>query len=456
MLRKWFCVVQFPVIGLVCFMLICAQVKAQEEGGEAAEPAPAAEKAETPEPEAKPAEDASEPEAKPAEAAEPAEDAPKPEAEPEEAAEPAEDASEPEAASEKPKAPAEAATPAETQPSEAGTFDAKFAEWKEILKQLRKLREDYRAAEPNQAAEIEGQWGELIAKGEAMIPELREIGKQEYLAAPNENDELTDFLVKLVADDEARDDYQAALELSGVLLDNGCEEKALYEPAGMAAFATSDFDKAEERLNKAKDKDAISDMAKQLIDNLNGFKDDWKVEQEICQKEAEADDLPRVKLTTTKGDIVVELFENEAPGAVGNFVSLIEQGFYDGLNFHRVLPKFMAQGGCPRGDGTGGPGYNIMCECHKAGYRKHFQGTLSMAHAGRNTGGSQFFLTFRPTPHLDGKHTAFGRVIEGMDVLAKLERIDPQGSGPQPQPDKIVEAKVLRKREHEYKPNLAN
>ena len=146
------------------------------------------------------------------------------------------------------------------------------------------------------------------------------------------------------------------------------------------------------------------------------------------------------------------MFENEAPEAVGNFVSLVENKFYDGLSFHRVLGNFMAQGGCPLGTGTGDPGYKIYCECYKENHRNHFRGTLSMAHAGKDTGGSQFFLTFVPTTHLNGRHTAFGRVIQGMDVLAKLQRIDPDDPA-KPAPDKIVKAEVIRKRDHKYEPN---
>ena len=131
----------------------------------------------------------------------------------------------------------------------------------------------------------------------------------------------------------------------------------------------------------------------------------------------------RVKLSTTRGDIVIELFENEAPQAVANFLTLVKDGFYDGVVFHRVLPGFMAQGGDPTGTGSGGPGYSIKCECYQPNYRRHFRGSLSMAHAGRDTGGSQFFLTFVPTSFLDGKHTVFGRVIEGMDVAAGLKRL---------------------------------
>ena len=144
------------------------------------------------------------------------------------------------------------------------------------------------------------------------------------------------------------------------------------------------------------------------------------------------------------------LFENEAPNTVLNFITLVDKGFYNGLKFHRVLPGFMAQGGDPKGDGSGGPGYTIPCECYQPNHRLHFRGSLSMAHTTeRDTGGSQFFLTFVPTKHLDGKHTVFGRVISGFDVLAKLKRRNPddQTVGPA---DTIIEAKVTRKRPHPY------
>lgn len=171
------------------------------------------------------------------------------------------------------------------------------------------------------------------------------------------------------------------------------------------------------------------------------------------QKEAAADDLPRVKLTTTKGDIVIELFENEAPETVANFISLVKKGFYDGLTFHRVIAGFMAQGGCPDGDGTGGPGYTIYDECEKPVIRHHFRGSVSMAKTNApNSGGSQFFICFRPSPDLNGKHTVFGRVLEGLEVLNKLQRRDPTKKN-EPEPDKIVKAEVLRARDHEYLPH---
>lgn len=132
---------------------------------------------------------------------------------------------------------------------------------------------------------------------------------------------------------------------------------------------------------------------------------------------------PHVVMETDKGTMKIELFPNEAPGTVKNFISLIEKGFYDGLTFHRVIPNFVIQGGCPKGDGTGGPGYTIKCET-EGNPHKHQRGSLSMAHAGKDTGGSQFFICHSPQPHLDGVHTVFGRVVEGLDVVDKIEKGD--------------------------------
>ncbi|MDY6959126.1 MAG: peptidylprolyl isomerase [Halobacteriota archaeon] len=131
--------------------------------------------------------------------------------------------------------------------------------------------------------------------------------------------------------------------------------------------------------------------------------------------------MKKAIIETEKGEIVLELFEEDAPNTVANFVKLANDGFYNGIKFHRVIPNFVIQGGCPRGDGTGGPGYTIKCEINS---RKHKTGTLSMAHAGKDTGGSQFFITHSPQPHLDGVHTVFGQVSEGMDVVNSIKQGD--------------------------------
>ena len=133
--------------------------------------------------------------------------------------------------------------------------------------------------------------------------------------------------------------------------------------------------------------------------------------------------LPKIQIQTKRGSITIEMFEDEAPNTVANMISLVEKGFYDGLNFHRVIPDFMIQGGCPNGTGTGGPGYDFNDECTPD--RRHDSaGVLSMANAGPGTNGSQFFITHGPTPHLDGKHTVFGKVAEGQKVVDEIKQGD--------------------------------
>tara|TARA_B100000886_G_scaffold270722_1_gene194689 strand:+ start:211 stop:648 length:438 start_codon:yes stop_codon:yes gene_type:complete len=133
--------------------------------------------------------------------------------------------------------------------------------------------------------------------------------------------------------------------------------------------------------------------------------------------------MTKALFETEVGNINIEFFSEDAPNTVNNFTKLISDGFYDGLTFHRVIPGFMAQGGCPNTrdgasgiPGTGGPGYNINCEINS---NKHLKGSLSMAHAGKNTGGSQFFIVYEQQPHLDGVHTVFGKTVD-MDVVLKL------------------------------------
>mgnify|MGYP003296343516 CR=1 FL=1 len=133
----------------------------------------------------------------------------------------------------------------------------------------------------------------------------------------------------------------------------------------------------------------------------------------------------KAEIKTNKGLMKVLFYEKDAPNTVANFVKLSKSGFYDGLTFHRVIPDFVIQGGCPRGDGTGGPGYKINCELD-GDNQYHDRGVLSMAHAGRNTGGSQFFICHNRenTQHLDRHHTCFGRVYDGLEVIDKIRRGD--------------------------------
>jgi peptidyl-prolyl cis-trans isomerase B (cyclophilin B) len=135
--------------------------------------------------------------------------------------------------------------------------------------------------------------------------------------------------------------------------------------------------------------------------------------------------MKTAEIITEKGTMKVEFYENDAPKAVENFVTLSKKGFYDGLTFHRVIPNFVIQGGCPIGNGTGGPGYKIDCELD-GDNQYHDRGVLSMAHAGRNTGGSQFFICHSRdnTSHLDRRHTCFGKVVEGLEIIDQIRQGD--------------------------------
>jgi cyclophilin family peptidyl-prolyl cis-trans isomerase len=249
------------------------------------------------------------------------------------------------------------------------------------------------------------------------------------------------------------DDATEALRLATLLDKAGAADGKVDMMAAAAAMVLSQLDEAATWLTKAESNGIQKPKVAELRASIEDERP--KVEAEMAKRKADAaaNDRPRVTITTSKGDIVVELFEDDAPNTVANFVSLVEKGFYDGTPFHRVIAGFMAQGGDPTGTGSGGPGHAIECECELPTARKHFLGSLSMAHAGKNTGGSQFFLTFRPTEHLDGRHTVFGRVVEGFEVLPKLARTQVEDKPVDGvTPDTIVKATMLRKRDHAYTP----
>jgi cyclophilin family peptidyl-prolyl cis-trans isomerase len=376
-------------------------------------------------------------------------------------------------------------------------FAAKFADYKAAIRDIEKLQADFQAADPATREKLNEKMAAQVTHAQSLVNAMVEAGEAAYRAAPNTDQELTNFLFTVAKyytigrqigpgspsrrspDDvyypiDGGDQYERAMPIINVLVDGGASEKELYVYGFLSAFMTNDYDLAKTYLAKMKETNAlqnISDIAGRgdkadpqaglmktvmhtmsvCVSKLDEYRDLWVKESAIRAAEAKANDLPRVKLTTTKGEITVELFENEAPQTVANFLTLVKQGFYNGSPFHRVLPEFMAQGGAKTDDGVGGPGYTIRCECYRPDYRRHFRGTLSMAHAGRDTGNSQFFLTFVPTPHLNGMHTAFGRVIEGIEVLADLQRRSTEREPSPPKADRIIKAEVIRDRGHEYK-----
>lgn len=379
-----------------------------------------------------------------------------------------------------PATPAAAASPAPAASAKAQEFAKLSKEFNDTIADLTAMQKEYAAAgSGDKKAEIKKKFDAEREKADALVKKLIDAAEAAYKEAPNADRKVTEVLAGTVLDDIDSDDYEPAFALAKLLVDNKCPDPFLSEiggrrvafyptaMAGIAAFCVNEYDLAGPWLRTASESGALSKVCDDIKQRDNAQapryyqmwpqivaeeKEKWAKEKKIREAEAKADDLPRVLLKTTKGDIVVELFENEAPNTVKNFISLVESDnhFYDGTPFHRVLPGFMAQGGDPKGTGQGGPGYTIPDEHTKPDHRLHFRGSLSMANTGQpNSGGSQFFLTFVPTSHLDGKHTVFGRIVSGMDVLAKLKRIDPEFST-SGTADRIIAAKVIRKRPHTY------
>lgn len=382
-------------------------------------------------------------------------------------------------AADKPAAPSDAAKSEAAKPSTATQPEKTTAEaddnldfkqllerWHNALADFAQVQANLRLTVPAQRETLAQQFSIAALRADALAQKLQTVAEKDY-AAGDKNSELGPFLFSIAVGDLRKDNYEEALRVAKLLIDHKYPDSDIYRVAATAAFATMQLDEAQKYLTALGDGKKVPDEPdlKLLEGVIEHYRSLWQQEEKLRKAETKADDLPKVKMQTSRGDIVVELFENEAPNTVANFISLVEKGFYDGTQFHRVLPGFMAQGGDPFSKdpvknkeliGKGSPGYTIADEFASPNHRNHFRGTLSMAHSAQpNSAGSQFFICFAPVPNLDGAYTAFGRVIEGLDVLSHLQRIDPdkereQSSGVTP--DKIVKAEVLRKRSHPYEP----
>jgi cyclophilin family peptidyl-prolyl cis-trans isomerase len=357
-----------------------------------------------------------------------------------------------------------AAEPASPDTAKASVEQTPVEEWGTLKKrmgeiddQVKKLLEEFRNANDERKLKVREEFQTLMREFEQKVkPRMSELAPSIYESDPNDVEAGEIFLEQLFT----KNAYEQALALANELQDAGRRSPAVVNITGVCHFAVHNFAKAQQILKQAEEEQMlIPQLGGRYLEASGEYIGYWQQEQEIRKREASAAEdklLPRVTLETSRGKITIELFENEAPNTVANFVNLVEADFYNGTKFHRIIPGFMAQGGDPKSRGadsanagSGGPGHTIKCECYRKDARKHFRGSLSMAHAGRDSGGSQFFLTHLPTPHLnqtpapDTVHTVFGRVIEGMDIVLALQ-----------QGDVITKATVVRKRNHEYKPEV--
>ncbi|MFT5301870.1 MAG: cyclophilin family peptidyl-prolyl cis-trans isomerase [Mariniblastus sp.] len=312
------------------------------------------------------------------------------------------------------------------------SFAGLQAQWQQLDAKLAVKKAEI-TAEVGDAAAKREEFKLLATEADALVEKLRTAGVKELNSDPK-NKEAIRLLLGIMINDAHHGRDDEVMALGDIMIAQGINEKYFI----IASRA-----------------DRLTIAGREMFDELL-----------IRQAETTANDLPRVKFTTTQGDIVIELFENEAPGTVGNFISLVEKNTYSDVLFHRVMEGFMAQTGGYKLEGVKevggqGPGYNIKCESDSPERRLHFTGSVSMAHLGlKDTGGSQFFLSFKRTNLLDGLHTCFGRIIEGADVLDKIARThttNPQTGKdvaiPDVTKDKLLSAEVLRKRDHEYVPD---
>ena len=244
-------------------------------------------------------------------------------------------------------------------------------------------------------------------------------------------------------------DFKSAMKLWKLATEKAATYKALNGLAN-SSFNAGAFQAAEVAFTRAQEATTVEREktgAQGLAQLAGQYTRHWEREKSLRETQK---DLPRIEIVTDRGTIVAELFEDEAPNTVANFVELAEKGFFDGLAFHRNIPRFMIQGGDPDGTGRGGPGYTIKDEHKREDARKHFVGSLSMANQQKpDTGGSQFFVTSVTSYWLNPRHTVFGRVISGQDVthVQPVDPKDPQSEAPK---FKIKTVRVLRKRDHAY------
>ena len=361
-----------------------------------------------------------------------------------------------------PKAPA---TPAAGAGPATQRFHKLSAQAKEYYQKFIDFDKEYPTATPERQKQIQEEVQKMAETIQTFKAPLLAAAKAAFKEAPNKDESVKAFLLNNIVMMVNYDDYENALKECDELIRLGLVEQPIFEIAAFSAYNSNNFAYAESAIANAKklaaaalerakkqgktqaeiNKEGIGQVhpgLAQLEENLPFYKTAWAKEKAMRAASAQAKDCPVVKLQTSAGDITIELFVNEAPNTVANFVELVNKGFYNGLTFHRVMQGFMAQGGDPNGNGTGGPGYCIPCEVDNPNARVHFRGSLSMAHAGKDTGGSQFFITFVPTKWLDGKHTVFGRVTAGFDVLAKITR-NPDPNTPGFEPTKIIKAEVV-------------
>lgn len=320
---------------------------------------------------------------------------------------------------------------------------------KEFTNYRRDLRK--RLGTVSEEAERRAILTEASDKSHTYVNDLVALG-QSTLQAGNRSNEVIRFLLTVAFKSYENDDFERSARLSALLIEHNSPHSALHRVAGCSYLELGQCDEARRYLEQAKERNTLDVFSQAWLEKL----DDWCAlvarEAEFRSRDEEQDDLPRVKFETTRGDFIVELFEDDVPEAVASFMYLVQTKFYENLPFYRVARGFGALAGCPEGNGTGGPGYEVYVDIKN--HRSHMQGTLSMLTTERWTCDSKFFITFKPTAvgKATRRYVVFGRIIEGLEVALRLNAADSRSPVSDLPPDRILKATVLRKRDHRYRP----
>ena len=333
------------------------------------------------------------------------------------------------------------------------------ADLKSALREAAELQRKYLGIKTTDEEKEEiGEKLEKISKVVSKIhPKLFDLAEKAWLEEPSREDgEFLNFIIQVLETRMTVGEYERANAIMQGLISLKIPEilPDLYDAAGEIAFMLNDFEQAARFFELAEQNKVLSERCAGFKKDLSYYRSSWAKESVFRQQDSEKKDLPRVTLDTTKGKIVLELYEDQTPNTVANFVYLVEKGFYDGKFFEQVIPGEGAVAGRSLENPDGGPGWTIRDEFDATNSRNHYRGTISMMRGEPNSAGSMFFISFSPIKDLDGKYVVFGRVIEGMDVLTKLQIMDPTNPDPMAEPDQIEKASAMTKRDHKYRPKV--
>lgn len=357
-------------------------------------------------------------------------------------------------------------TPEPLTPEQAAlfeVFEAKRDAWEQTLVEMKKIQ-ILRNNGIDESAQSMDRFYQLRDRGRG---ELNDVFKAAEAFFVERRDEFNSVSLLATVIDHRRSSsyYEDSFEAAKLLIEVGVNMPFLEQMAGRAAFVEGKFDEVlpiYQRYVESNGTEQLEDVDKQIVGVLDFFPQWWEEELKARAADEAAGDLPRIRLETTSGPVVLELFEDQAPNTVANFIQLVESGLYDETEFYQVIDDLLALGGDPTGDGSGTSGQFIPDEHDRPDRRRIFRGSIMMAKRSieadsgelvPNSASSQFVIALMPIIPREQQQTVFGRVVQGMDVVCSFRRVDPSKKKEQQvilPPDRIIAATVLRKRDHDY------